>query len=109
MRASFPDIPTPIPVMLRHKSPQVSQTGHPRPGFGAQLKAVAEEMAGQGQHLLWRCPDPGGPEHFAPSPPNTARPKSLTSFIGRCSSATVIPDKAQSSIVLEGILCKVKQ
>lgn len=70
---------------------------------------MAEEMAVQGEHLPYRCPDPGGPEHFAPSPPNTARSKTLTGFIARCSIAMVIPDNAQSSIVLEGMLCKVKQ
>lgn len=109
MPTSSPEIPSPIPDKFRHNSFQVSHTGRPRVGSGAQLNAMAEEMAVQGQHLLCPFPDPGGPEHFALSPSNTARSKTLTGFIARCSIATAISDNTQSSIVLQGILCQVKQ
>ncbi|XP_062476319.1 uncharacterized protein LOC134164497 [Pezoporus occidentalis] len=63
------------------------------------------------QHLLCRGLDAGGPELFSLSSPNTARSKSLPgsnqACFARCSIPMLIPDNAQSLIVLEGTLYKI--
>ncbi|XP_030341016.1 uncharacterized protein LOC115607636 isoform X2 [Strigops habroptila] len=105
--ASSPEIPTSMPVT------PAPQTGRPLLSLGAQPRAVAEEVAVEGTASPAGVQTRAG-RNFLPSPlqtrpdPNLCQATIRLNCFARCSTAMLIPDNAQSSIVLKGTLYKIK-